>query len=243
MSAQARTAPQWERMRNRPLTAAETQAVREFYDGSYLQRQNYSARHPWNEMIADWRVQLTQAVFHDLGKVLDAGCAAGAEVAAFRRAGHDAWGFDLCPDLADVAYPEAREFVRMGRLDFVPYARADGFKTCVSHDVFEHVPIDVLERFPAELVRLGVTQLSLIVSKDTVSPGHITIQDTAWYVDLFRRSGYRLRTELTPLLAPVEAPVGWDHTRGEPIVAPYVLSGAPRNAWNEVPGHLFFVRE
>jgi hypothetical protein len=227
-------------MRNRPLTLPEKQAVREFYNGSYPASSNYVARHPWNEMIAQYRVDLTRAVFRDLGKVLDAGCAGGGEVAAFRRNDIDAWGFDICPDLHDIAYPEVRDFVRMGRLDYIPFSREDGFRTLVSHDVIEHIPIDCLERFPFEISRLGITQMALIISKDTVSPGHITIQDKSYYVHLFAQAGFRLMSELDPLLAPVMAPVAWNHQQNTPIIAPYTRSGSPRNGWNEVPGHLFF---
>lgn len=233
----------WETMRNRPLSRGEKRAVREFYAGSYPEQSNYVARHPWNEMIAEYRVQLTRAVFPHLGKVLDAGCAGGAEVAAFRRAGVEAFGFDICPDLHDVAYPEVRDYVRMGRMDYIPYSQSDGFTTLVSHDVIEHVPIDHLERFPDELRRLGIRQLALVISKDTLSAGHITIQDTEYYLELFSRAGFRLLRELDPALRNVEAPIAWNHTTNEPVIAPYAGSGRPKNGWNVVPGHLFFAND
>lgn len=242
MPTYVRPAPPWHAMRNRPLSLEEKQAVRHFYDASYPQASSYLIGHPWHTLISEYRVKLTQAVFPSLGKVLDAGCAGGADVAAFRAAGHEAYGFDLCPDLHDVAYPEVREFVRMGRFDYVPFSRGDGFKTLVSHDVLEHVPIDSLERFPAELTRLGVSQLALIVSKDTVSEGHITIQDTGFYVALFARAGFRLLTEITEHLHQIVAPVGWNHVENIPVIAPYAGTGSPPNGWNVVPGHLFFAK-
>ena len=240
--ASANTACAWEALRNRALTLAEKQQVREFYNGNYHHRSEYTSRQPWHLAIAEHRVKLTQAMFPDLGRVLDAGCAAGEEVLEFRRQGVEAFGFDICPDLHDVAYPEVREFLRMGRMDHMPYSPADGFKTLVSFDVMEHVPIDSLQRMPEELVRLGITQVSCIISNDTISEGHITIQDTAYYVDLFRRSGFRLLTELTAALNQVLVPASWNEAAQRPTYVSYTESGKPRNGWNQVPGHLFFER-
>ena len=113
-NADATPIPSWDALRNRPLTLAEKKQVREFYNGSYHQRSNYMEHGPWHVAIAEYRVKLTRAVFPDLGNVLDAGCAAGEEVLAFRSQGIPTFGFDICPDLHDIAYPEAREFLRMG---------------------------------------------------------------------------------------------------------------------------------
>jgi len=234
--------PSWDALRNRPLTLAEKQRLREFYSGGYHERFNYTEHSPWHVAIAEYRVKLARAVFPDLGNVLDVGCAAGEEVLAFRREGIPAFGFDLCPDLHDIAYPEARAFLRMGRVDHIPFSTSDRLKTMVSFDVFEHVPIDCLERLPQELVRLGITQVSCIISNETISDGHITIQDTDYYLDLFARSGFRVLSELTSALNEVLAPVAYDEAAQQPGYAPYVCSGKPRNGWNQVPGHLFFER-
>lgn len=119
--------------------------LREFYDASYQRACDYDARHPWHRMSADFRCKVARAAVPDTGRVLDAGCASGEIVSAWRRLGVDAYGFDLCPDLHDTVYAEARPYVRMGRFDAIPYGPDDGFRTLVSYDVFEHVPIDQLE--------------------------------------------------------------------------------------------------
>jgi hypothetical protein len=232
----------WAAMRNRPLTLAEKQAVREFYSAAYAVEQNYVDRHPWHRVIAEYRVAVASAVFPELGKVLDAGCAGGDELLAFRAEGVEAFGFDVNPDLHDTVYPQARAWVRMGRFDYVPFSRADGFRTLVSYDVLEHVPVDELERFPAELERLGVTQLALIVSKETESDGHVTIQDTDWWVALLARAGFRLRAGAAEALDDLPAPAGWDAAAQRVLWARYNATGTPRNGWNQVPGHLFFQR-
>lgn len=229
-------------MRNRPLTLAEKQAVREFYSAGYAVEQNYVERHPWHQVIAEYRVAIATTIFPHPSKVLDAGCAGGDELLAFRNEGIEAFGFDVNPDLHDTVYPEARPYVRMGRFDHVPYSLVDGFRTLVSYDVLEHVPVDEVERFPGELVRLGITQLAMIISKETVSEGHITIQDTAWWSALFAQSGFRLMTEVTEALADVPAPAGWNAGLKRAIWATYNATGTPQNGWNQVPGHLFFQR-
>ena len=85
--------------------------------------------------------------------------------------------------------------------------------------------------------------MACIVSADTIGVGHITIQNTEFYTALFARAGFRLRTELTDRLR--EVPVPWAmHPEKEEIVwALYEGTGQPRNGWNRVPGHLFFIRE
>ncbi len=230
----------WPELRNRALTPRERAIVRDYYGARYPVRCDYARHHPFHVRVAHFRIALAQKVFGELGKTLDLGCAAGEVVAAGRARGVDAWGFDLCQDLADVAYPEVREFVRVGRFDHIPYARSDGFQTAVSYDVFEHVPIDELERLPEELERLGVTQLACIISADTITPEHITIQNTSYYVDLLRRAGFRLLCEWTVPLAECQVPARWDAAAERVVWAPYGLTGVPRNGWNQVPGHLFF---
>ena len=233
----------WAALRNRPLSIEERRLVREHYDARYQQRCSYRAGHPWHRAIAIHRLRLAATIFRDLGKVLDAGCASGEIVSAFRFAGADCWGFDLCPDLHDVVYEAARPYVRIGRFDAIPYSDSDGFKTLVSHDVFEHVPIDELEALPGELARLGITQVACIISNDTESEGHITIQDLDWYEELFARAGFRLLRELDEALAQMPVPAGWNDSRGEPIWLPYHLTGDPANGWNRVPGHLFWIKD
>jgi SAM-dependent methyltransferase len=243
MTATHGPAIEWDRLRNRPLSREEKQLVRAFYSGGYHDKWEYTTRHPWHRLIADYRAELTRTVFQDTGKVLDGGCAGGEELVALRKLGIEAWGFDMAPDLHEFVYTDAAPFVRIGPMNAIPYSPADGFKTFVSYDVFEHVPVDALERLPDELVRLGITQVACIVSADTESPGHITIQDTAWYEQLFARKGFRMLHEITEILNEILAPAGWDHQRQVPLIVPYTQSGRPRNGWNSVPGHCFFRRD
>lgn len=233
----------WDLMRNRPLTKREKDLVREFYSSNFQDGWSYNQRHPWHRAIARFRHAVLKTVFKQPGKVLDAGCASGEIISEFRAAGTDCWGFDLCPDLHETVYPEARPYVRIGPVDAIPFSASDEFETLVSYDVFEHVPIDALERMPAELVRLGIRQMACIISADTIGAGHITIQDLAYYEDLFGAYGFRVMHELTEHLNRVPAPVAWNEAQQAVIWAEYYRSGKPRNGWNAVPGHLFLVRD
>ena len=171
----------WSALRNRPLDLVEKQRVREFYAATYVQGEVYGQRHRLHVELGRYRARMMQAVFPDHGKVLDLGCSTGGDVVEFRGMGIDTWGFDLCPDLPDIALPEARPFLRMGRVDHIPFGAADGFRTGVCYDVLEHVPVNDLDGFPAELDRLGIRNLAMVIAADTISPGHITIQSTEWW--------------------------------------------------------------
>ena len=96
--------------------------------------------------------------------------------------------------------------------------------------------------FPAELLRLGIRRMTVIISAD-LSPGHITIQNTDFYVRLLEQAGFRLMTEFTETLDKVPVPREWDSRQENVMYYPYARTGVPRNGWNQVPGHLFFVRD
>ncbi|GEM_PF-5340406 len=231
--------PDWDRLRNRPLSLEEKRRLREFYGAHYPVKSNYTNLHPFNRVISLFRVWITHRVFGELGKVLDAGCSAGGEVLAFRQAGVDAWGFDLCPELKDVCFDPVRPYLRIGSVDHIPFSREDGFTTLISYDVLEHVPVDELEGFPRELERLGVRNISCVIAKDTISEGHITIQETSWWLELFGRAGFELVPGIPELFATLPVPDRWEESERAVRFAPYPMTGVPRNGWNTVPGHLF----
>jgi hypothetical protein len=115
-------------------------------------------------------------------KVLDAGCSAGEVVRQLRTRGIDAWGFDLCPDLARIAYPEVAPFVRVGSVDAIPFGPEDGFDTLLALDVFEHVPERAIAGMVHELVRLGVRRvIAHIALVEFQYPGHITLRPLSWW--------------------------------------------------------------
>lgn len=235
--------PDWDSLRNRPLSLAEKREVRDYYAAGYVQGNIYEERHRLHIEISQYRATLMQCVFPDHGKVLDMGCSTGGDLEEFRRMGIDTWGFDLCPDLPDVAIPAARPYVRIGRPDHIPYSAEEGFETLVSYDVLEHVPVNDLQGFPDELTRLGIRNMALIIAADTISPGHITIQPTEWWEELLGRAGFRMLREKDPVLRDLPFPWAWSGEKQHAIYSRYEGSGSPPNGWNQVPGHLFFIRD
>jgi SAM-dependent methyltransferase len=232
----------WDRLRNRALSLEEKRQLRDFYGSSYPEKSNYICDHPLQSAISMFRAQLMQTIFPDHGRVLDMGCAGGNDVRTLRDLGVDAWGFDICPDLHDICYPRVRPFLRMGRPDQIPFSAQDGFRTLISYDVLEHVPIDMLEYLPSELRRLDIQHIDCVIAKDTISEGHITIQETEWWVELFAQAGFRLREEVYDALRELPVPLGWHPDQEGVIYGKYPGTGRPPNDWNAVPGHLFFTR-
>ncbi len=116
------------------------------------------------------------------GKVLDAGCSAGEVVRQLRARGIDAHGFDLCPDLARIAYPEVAPFLRQGSVESIPFAPEDGFDTLLALDVFEHIPERSVPAMVREFARLGVRRvIAHIALVEFQYPGHITLRPLPWW--------------------------------------------------------------
>jgi len=116
------------------------------------------------------------------GKVLDAGCSAGEVVKQLRARGIDAHGFDLCGDLAAIAYAGVAPFLRKGGVDAIPYGPEDGFTTLLALDVFEHVPEHKVAMMVAEFARLGVKRVvAHIALCEFQYPGHLTLRPLSWW--------------------------------------------------------------
>jgi len=115
-------------------------------------------------------------------KVLDAGCAAGDLVRHLRRLGVEAFGFDLSPDVAAIAHPDAAPYLRQGSLQAIPFGLEDGFDTVVCIDVFEHLPEDRVPAMVAELRRLGCRNLAVHIAHcEFEHLGHITLRPLSWW--------------------------------------------------------------
>ncbi|MCK5942709.1 MAG: class I SAM-dependent methyltransferase [Planctomycetes bacterium] len=135
-------------------------------------------------------------------KLLDAGCAGGLLVREFRERGVDAHGFDHCPDLAEIAVPDAAPFVRQGSVSNIPYGPEDGFDTLVCIDVFEHVPEDRVPQMVAEFDRLGVRNLAVHISHTELEHfGHITLRPLSWWDDQLGAKFRRVQSPAAELLA------------------------------------------
>jgi hypothetical protein len=116
------------------------------------------------------------------GKVLDAGCSAGEVVRQLRARGIDAHGFDLCPELDRIAYPEVAACLRQGSVDAIPFGPEHGFTTLLALDVFEHIPETRIPGMVREFVRLGVQRVvAHIALCEFQYPGHLTLRPLRWW--------------------------------------------------------------
>ena len=188
-----------------------TNLLRPFFDGAYrgitdeqlagLYAGDYHRNAGYcdvdNEVERELKGAIADMVVRTLRptKVLDAGCAGGLLLRAFRQRGVDAHGFDHCPDLLDIAVPEAKPFVRRGGVTSIPYGPEDRFDTLVCIDVFEHVPEDRVPQMVAEFERLGVRNLAVHISHTELEHhGHITLRPLSWWD---RQLGARFRRAQT----------------------------------------------
>lgn len=163
------------------FTGVTDEALAELYAGDYHASQGYSTNFEfetrYKQRIVDTLLRIT-----DPGKVLDAGCSAGEVVRQLRARGIDAHGFDLCRDLASIAYPEVKEFLRQGSVTAIPFGPDDGFDTVTAFDVFEHVPEDRIPAMIGEFARLGVRRIvALIALCEFQYAGHVTLRPLHWW--------------------------------------------------------------
>ena len=159
----------------------DDRALRALYDGDYHHRMNLANGNA-NETAFKQHMLAQLFELGPLGKVLDAGCSAGEVVRQLRARGVDAHGFDLCEDLARIAYPEVAPFLRQGSVDAIPFGPEDGFDTVIALDVFEHVPERTVPAMVAELARLGARRLvAHIALVEFQYPGHLTLRPMSWW--------------------------------------------------------------
>lgn len=175
-------------------------ALAELYAGQYHADQNYSNGH---EFETRYKGRIVDSITRLLTprKVLDAGCSAGEVVRQLRARGVLAHGFDLCPDLEAIAYPEVRGFVRQGSVTAIPFGPADGFDTLTAFDVFEHIPEDRVPAMVAEFARLRVQRVvALIALCEFQYRGHLTLRPLTWW-DRALGGHFRRRSDAPTLAA------------------------------------------
>ncbi|MFT7536720.1 MAG: SAM-dependent methyltransferase [Hyphomicrobiaceae bacterium] len=157
------------------------QELVKLYSGEYHKRMNLAVD---SDFETNFKKHLLDQVLHlvEPGKVLDAGCSAGESVRQLRTRGIDAWGFDLCPDLSEVAYPEVRDVLRVGSVTKMPFDAIDGFDTLLALDLFEHIPEHRIPEMVAEIERLNVKHVvAHIALCEFQYPGHLTLRPLSWW--------------------------------------------------------------
>tara|TARA_R110002072_G_scaffold228234_6_gene385142 strand:- start:21410 stop:22291 length:882 start_codon:yes stop_codon:yes gene_type:complete len=153
----------------------------DLYSGDYHKRMNLAVD---SDRETRFKQHMLDQVLHlvEPGKVLDAGCSAGECVRQLRARGIDAWGFDLCRDLREIAYPEVRNVLRIGSVTDMPFAASDNFDTLLALDLFEHIPEHRVPAMVTEIERLNVTHVvAHIALCEFQYPGHLTLRPLSWW--------------------------------------------------------------
>jgi len=179
------------------LSLDEIEAI---YVRGYHERANYGleqANDDWesDEVIKNAHADAILKVLPDVKKVLVGGCSSGMAVRAFRRRGIDARGFDISPDLDQIALPDVREFLREGSLTSIPFSRRDRFDVFVTTDVLEHVQLRYIELMVREIAKLEAPFMVHMINHVSTSPDHMTLRPLWWWERQFGRF-YRLRRDL-----------------------------------------------
>lgn len=192
------------------VTADDLEAL---YAAEYHAGQSYAVSSPFEQqrkgVLADLTIELTRPE-----KVLVAGCSAGECIRQLRARGVDAWGFDICPEVEKIAYPEAQGFVRRGSVTRIPFEAGDGFDTLTAFDVFEHVPEVSLPAMVEEFRRLGLRHLVVLTAYCEYGyPGHVTLRPLRWWDNVFAPHFTRVPNHELPNAWPVVEPGSADPTK------------------------------
>ncbi len=151
------------------------------YDESYHEDNNYTHGDPKEIEIKRVQAALIKEMAQP-GKCVIAGCSNGELVRQCRDQGIDAHGFDVIPNLADIAFPEVRDYLRVGSLTHIPFDESDGFDTLIAIDVLEHIPERDIPAMVEEWTRMGFQKLVLLINLNQFwYPGHITLRPISWW--------------------------------------------------------------
>jgi hypothetical protein len=156
------------------------------YDAAYHELNNYTYGDPREIAIKSVQAKII-AELASPGKCVIAGCSNGELVRQCRAIGIDAYGFDVIPNVREIAFPEAREFLKHGAMAAIPFSAEDGFDTLIAIDVLEHIPERDLPQMVNEWLKLGVSKLILLINLNQFwFPGHITLRPLCWWADQFQ---------------------------------------------------------
>lgn len=213
---------------NKPMNNEQYEMfIKELYGNKYIEKK-YTHDEDIQMEFKRWLVNL---ILNNLQikSMCDAGANRGYLMKAFYEKGIKVCGFDILDNLDEVL-PEMREYYKLGSiLDIPDFFKGGGasFDLVTSTDVFEHIPINLINTMVIELKKMDPKYFVFMISKDMFNEGHITLKGTNWWVKKFKPE-YRMMKELSKNLNKVKL-------RGEE----YRYTGIPRNGFNKVPGIIF----
>ena len=151
------------------------------YDESYHKDKNYTVGDPKEIEIKQVQAAIIKHIA-DPTKCVVAGCSNGELVRQCRRQGINAHGFDVIPNLREIAFEEVRDYLRVGSLTEIPYEVEDGFDTLIAVDVLEHIAERDVGALVEQWNRLGLEKLVLLINLNQFwFPGHITMRPISWW--------------------------------------------------------------
>jgi 2-polyprenyl-3-methyl-5-hydroxy-6-metoxy-1,4-benzoquinol methylase len=151
-----------------------------FYGKEYHLFNKY-INNPSERNLKEWQAKAIKQTIPEIKSLLDEGCSVGELIRVARNIGIDAYGFDICPDLEEIAIPEIKKFVKIGKATKIPFRKK--FDVVVAIDLFEHIPEHLIERAIQEAFNHSNKYLVTLISKNPQYFGHITIHDEFWWID------------------------------------------------------------
>lgn len=163
----------------------------------------------------------------DIGEsetILDFGCAKGFMVKAFRMLGRECYGADISVYAIAQAPEDVRPFLNLIEMPRDIALIGDRpFDWVVAKDVLEHVPHEEIDEVLGQLSDISHKTLFVIplgdgnryyVPENELDTTHIIREDSDWWVERFKRSGWGvIRT--TFRMPPVkERHAGWERGTG-----------------------------
>jgi hypothetical protein len=185
-------------LRQNRLTPREVESI---YSAGYHVRANYGLA---SGAVTGWETDEAIKLAHaaaiigalpGVRKVLVGGCSSGMGVAAFRRLGVEAWGFELSPDLDKIVLQEVKDFIRRGSMLEIPFSASDRFDCLVTTDVLEHIQLKHVDKMFEEISRLGCEWMAHLINHTAIQPDHMTLKPLPWWESRAGRY-YRLRTDI-----------------------------------------------
>lgn len=116
--------------------------------------------------------------------ILDAGCAKGYLVRAFRQFGASAYGVDVSEYAISQAPENIKDYVQQGLIQELPYPN-DLFDMVICRDVMEHIPEKEVDKVFSEFSRVCKKYIVILVLTKyidwDVDKSHITIKPKHWW--------------------------------------------------------------
>jgi ubiquinone/menaquinone biosynthesis C-methylase UbiE len=147
------------------------------------------------EFYMDWHLQLAQQIVdrYNPKSCLDVGCGIGFTVAALQHLKVKAMGMDVSEWAIThaVAAPwHLRLFV--GDIFDIPFGDKS-WDLVITHDVLEHIPVDLLPKALAELERVGRHNYHFIPFGQKSGDGditHVTMKDETWWRNIIPKKDF-----------------------------------------------------